>query len=143
MKVADITKLKPMPLQTISPEHTVHEATRKLVDYNIGALPVCDDDGDLVGIITERDILRLAAREDCQETASMKVRQAMTHSLIIAVPSDRIDSVMHVMTERRIRHLPVLEGRRLIDIISIGDVVKAKMNESDTEIRFLRDYLTS
>ncbi|RMD84174.1 MAG: CBS domain-containing protein [Candidatus Dadabacteria bacterium] len=141
MKVSDICKLKRMRLQTISPEHTVQEATRKLVEFNIGALPVCNDDGDLVGIISERDILRLAASDDCHKVASMKVGAVMTRNLIIAVPSDRVDSVMHVMTERRIRHLPILEGRRLIDIISIGDVVKAKLDESDTEIRFLRDYV--
>ncbi len=141
MKVSDICKLKRVRLQTISPEHTVQEAIRKLVEFNIGALPVCDEDGDLVGIISERDILRLAAGDDCHKVASMKVGAVMTRNLIIAVPSDRVDSVMHVMTERRIRHLPILEGRRLIDIISIGDVVKAKLDESDTEIRFLRDYV--
>ncbi len=141
MRVSELCKNKRLPLQTISPEHTVQDAIRKLVEFNIGALPVCDERGDLVGIITERDILRLVAKEDCRQVGTMKVGAVMTRDLIIAVPSDRVDNVMHVMTERRIRHLPILEGRRLVNIISIGDVVKAKLDESDTEIRFLRDYV--
>ena len=142
MKVRDIAKLNPLDLQTITPDRPVHEAIGRLVEHNIGALPVCDSAGELVGILTERDILRLCAGQDLTTVMEQSVADAMTTNLIIGVPDDTVAYVMQVMTERRIRHLPILEDRKLVNIISIGDVVKAKLDESSSEIRFLRDYLT-
>jgi len=141
MTIGEVSKARPTKLQTVGPDATVQEAVRQLVKFNIGALPVCDSRGDLVGIITERDVLRLLAGDDCNQALEQKVGAVMTRNLIIAVPDDDIEGVMHVMTEKRIRHLPILDGRRLVNIISIGDVVKAKLDESRTEIRFLRDYV--
>ncbi|MFN2426623.1 MAG: CBS domain-containing protein [Candidatus Binatia bacterium] len=141
MKIRDLRKSTPVDLQTISPEHTVHEAIRLLCRYNIGALPVLDVEGTLVGIISERDVLRLCSRDDCPEALSLKVRDVMTCDLVISVLDDTLDYVMRVMTERRVRHLPVLEDRRLVAIVSIGDLVKAQYEEKETEIRFLRDYM--
>ncbi len=142
MKVRDIAKLNEIELQTISPERSVQEAVARLVEHNIGALPVCDDEGRLAGIITERDVLRLVAGESVAEAMGKTVGEVMTRELVIGVPDDDIEYVMRVMTEHRIRHFPVLDGERLAGIISIGDVVKAKMEESTTELRFLRDYVT-
>jgi len=142
MTVGEVSNVRPRKLQTIGPDATVQEASRQLVKFNIGALPVCDASGDLVGIITERDILRLVAGPDCHDALERKVGAVMTRNLVIGVPEDDIESVMHVMTDKRIRHLPILDGRRLVNIISIGDVVKAKLDESSSEIRFLRDYVT-
>ena len=142
MKVGEIAKLKQIELQTVNPEQSVHQAVGTLVEHNIGALPVCDGTGALVGIITERDVLRLCAREHPQEIMQLTVGEVMTRDLVIGVPDDDIEYVMRVMTERRIRHLPILEEQKLVGIISIGDVVKAKMDESSTELRFLRDYVT-
>lgn len=141
MKISDIRKSTPTGLQTISPQQTVHEAIRLLCSHNIGALPVVDDDGELIGIVSERDVLRLCSHDDCQEKLKLKVRDVMTREVIISVPEDSLDYVMRVMTEKRVRHLPVLEEQRLIAIISIGDVVKAQYEEKETEIRFLRDYM--
>ena len=141
MKVGDITKLEDIALQTISPKRSVQDAVARLVEHNIGALPVCDDDGRLVGIITERDVLRLVADRPVPDAVTSLVADAMTRELVIGVPDDDIEYVMRVMTEHRIRHLPILDGERLAGIISIGDVVKAKMEESTTELRFLRDYV--
>jgi len=143
MRVWEILRQKPVGTHTISPDHSVQDAVRTLVEHNIGALPVCDRYGNLVGIITERDVLRLAARDDWQEIAARKVSEVMTRDLVIGLPEDRVDDVMHVMTEKRIRHLPILDEHRLVGIISIGDVVKAQLDASSTEIRYLRDYMAS
>lgn len=141
MKIRDIRKTTPTALQTISPDHTVHEAIRLLCRHNIGALPVVDIEGTLVGIVSERDVLRLCSHDDCQERLGLRVRDVMTRELVVGVPDDSVDYVMRVMTEKRIRHLPVLEDRRLVAIVSIGDVVKAQFDRNETEIRFLRDYM--
>jgi CBS domain-containing protein len=140
MKVGDIVKER--PLRTIDPASTVQAAIKILNEHNIGALPVCDRDGTLVGIITERDVLRLCDRPDCAGALQQKVGDVMTRNLMICVPDDSIENAMHVMTNKRIRHLPILDGRKLVGILSIGDVVKAKLDDAATEIRFLRDYVT-
>jgi len=141
MKIRDIRKSSPVELQTISPEHTVHEAIRLMCNYKIGALPVLDIEGTLVGIVSERDVLRLCSRDDCQEALLLRVRDVMTRDLVISVLDDSLDYVMRVMTERRIRHLPVLDEGRMVAIVSIGDLVKAQYEEKETEIRYLRDYM--
>jgi len=142
MKIVEIDKLKRVKLQTIEPETTVHDASRKLVQFNIGALPVCDAEGCLIGIITERDILRATAKEGSGALA-LKVAAIMTRQVITCVDEEEVASAMQVMTERRIRHLPVLREGRLVNIISIGDLVKATLDESRQEIRYLRDYVAS
>lgn len=141
MKIRDIQKSSPVPLQTVSPDHTIQEAVQMLCEHNIGALPVLDLEGSLVGILSERDILRLLCREDAAAGLRRTVREVMTRDLVISVPDDSLDYVMRVMTDRRVRHLPVLEDRRLVAIVSIGDVVKAQYDERETEIRYLRDYM--
>jgi CBS domain-containing protein len=140
MKVSEI--IKERQLLTIDPSKTVHDAIRILCEHNIGALPVCDGNGEVLGIITERDVLRLCAGASCQDALKLRVEAAMTRNLIICVPDDSIENAMHVMTQKRIRHLPILDGRKLVGILSIGDVVKAKLDDASAEIRFLRDYMT-
>jgi len=142
MRVRDIYKTKPVRLQTILPEQSVHDAVKQLNQHNIGGLPVCDDSGDLVGIITERDIMRLCADVECATAMARRVGAVMTRNLVTATADDSVESVMRTMTERRIRHLPILEGNQLVNIISIGDVVKSQLDEFSTENRFLRDYVT-
>ena len=142
MKIVEIDKLRRVKLQTIEPETTVHDASRKLVQFNIGALPVCDAEGGLIGIITERDILRATAKEG-SGALTLKVAAIMTRQVITCVDEEEVESAMQVMTERRIRHLPVLKEGRLVNIISIGDLVKATLDASRQEIRYLRDYVAS
>ena len=142
MKVRDMYKTKPVKLHTISPDQTVQDAVRRLNQFNIGGLPVCDGDGDLVGIITERDIMRQCADTECGTAMSKLVGAVMTRNLVTATADDTVESVMRTMTERRIRHLPILDGNELVNIISIGDVVKSQLDEFSTENRFLRDYVT-
>lgn len=141
MKVRDISKTTPVALQTIAPNQTVHEAIELLCRHNIGALPVLDVGGSLVGILTERDVLRLCSRPDPKASLMLMVREVMTTDLVISVLDDDLDYVMRVMTDRRVRHLPILDGHRLVTIISIGDVVKAQYEQKETEVRYLRDYM--
>ncbi|MFT4569723.1 MAG: CBS domain-containing protein [Hyphomicrobiaceae bacterium] len=142
MKVGDISNAKTVTLETISPENTVHDAIKILAAHNFGALPVVGDEGRLIGIISERDILRLCANDDCGAALARAVGDVMTTNLVIGVPDDDITYVMQVMTERHIRHLPILDNGVLVGIVSIGDVVKAQYEQKETEVRFLRDYLS-
>ena len=142
MKIEGISKLSATGLQTISPDKTVLEASQKLVEFNIGALPVCDSEGGLVGIITERDILRETAKHG-SEAVGNKIAGVMTRNVMTCTADDDIETAMRTMTERRIRHLPVLAGGDLVDIISIGDLVKSKLDGANEEIRLLRDYVAS
>ena len=142
MKIEGISKLSATGLQTISPDRTVLEASQKLVEFNIGALPVCDSEGGLVGIITERDILRETAKHG-SEAVGNKIAGVMTRNVMTCTADDDIETAMRIMTERRIRHLPVLANGDLVDIISIGDLVKSKLDGANEEIRLLRDYVAS
>ena len=142
MKIGEIRKLASNELRTISADATVHAAVAKLVEYNIGALPVCDENGELVGIITERDVLRRVAAKDAQSALQQKVAAIMTRNVVVSEPTNDVEYAMHVMTNERVRHLPIMVEDKLVDILSIGDVVKAKLDMSDAENRFLRDYVT-
>jgi CBS domain-containing protein len=119
---------------------TVFEAITKMVDANVGSLLVTDD-GEIVGIMTERDYLRrvtLEGRTD-KETA---VRDIMSSPLVVATPETSIDECMAMMTDRRIRHLPVVEEGEIVGLISIGDLVKFKSKQQEFEIKYLTDYIT-
>jgi CBS domain-containing protein len=140
MKIRDILRGKGAEVVTIHPEATVHQAMQVLVHHRIGSLVVIGERGKIAGIITERDILReCAARsEGVKETT---VREVMTTNLIIGVPDDEVGYVMGIMTHNRIRHLPIIAGERLEGMISIGDVVKAQLEETEFENRYLKDYI--
>jgi len=131
MKVQTILAKKGTNVVTIRPEQSVKEATRLLVEHNIGALVVVNEARQPVGIISERDILRAAARRD--DAFARPVSQVMTKDVIIGLPQDDIISVAHTMTERRFRHLPIMDKGELIGIISIGDVVKAQRDQYQGE----------
>jgi CBS domain-containing protein len=140
MKIRDILHHKGGTVVTIQSQATIHEAMTMLVTHHIGALVVVDDHSRIVGIITERDILRECASRSEQVKAT-RVREVMTTNLIIGVPEDEVSYVMGIMTHNRIRHLPIIASDRLEGIISIGDVVKAQLEETEFENRYLKDYL--
>jgi CBS domain-containing protein len=119
---------------------TVFEAITKMVDANVGSLLVTED-GEIVGIMTERDYLRrvtLQGRTD-KETP---VRDIMSSPLVVATPDTLIDECMAMMTDRRIRHLPVVDGGAVVGVVSIGDLVKFRAKEQAFEIKYLTDYIT-
>lgn len=138
MKIRDILRTKGSRVITVAPEVPIQEALRTLVHYNIGALVVFD--GNIRGIVTERDLLRLAA-EDLERLGTARVRDLMTVEVITATSEADIREVMDIMTDHRIRHLPVLEDGELCGIISIGDVVNELRQSVETENRHLHAYI--
>ncbi|MFC1960087.1 CBS domain-containing protein [Chloroflexota bacterium] len=141
MKVRELLQVKSTALVTIDQEQTLLEASGLLNDHHIGVLLVVDAEQKPVGILSERDVVRLFA-EKKDQCATVQVQEAMTKDLIVGLPSDDLSYVMHVMTQQRIRHLPVLDDETLVGLISIGDVVKAQVDQAKTEIRYLQSYIT-
>jgi CBS domain-containing protein len=122
---------------TISPDATVRDLLRMLAEHNVGALVVSRDGSAVEGIVSERDIVRRL--HDGDNVLSEPVSSIMTVEVATCAPEDLVNDLMQVMTERRIRHLPVTENDVLVGIISIGDVVKHRMSE----LEFERDQLDS
>lgn len=141
MRVQEILMTKGTSVITISPEASVMAAAQRLAEKNIGALVVVDAHQSLIGIISERDIVREAGKQGV-EVFSKPVSAIMTRNLIVATPQDEIEYVTNTMTSRRIRHLPVLENEELVGMITIGDVVKAQLVHYEGEVHTLRQHLT-
>ena len=138
--VADLLRAKGSAIYTISSDATVFEAIVEMVRQNVGSLVVVDG-GIPVGILTERDYLREIAVKG-RTSRNTEVREIMSRE-VIAVDKDRtLDECMAIMTERRIRHLPVVEGGAMVGLISIGDVVKRLSQDRKAEIKYLTDYIT-
>jgi CBS domain-containing protein len=144
MTLQDILSVKGDIVFTATPETTLKDIVRTLVDRNVGSLVVCrqDEAGEdqLVGIITERDLLHCCAAGK-YALEKVTVAEVMTTDLITGSPSDAVEKIMGLMTKNRIRHLPILSGGRLVGIVSIGDVVKAQHNRLAMENRFMKDYI--
>ncbi len=140
MKVKDILRSKGTDVATILADSTVGEAIRLLCQHRIGAVVVVDRTGDVCGILSERDVLRLADR-DAARLGSLTVANEMTRDLVVGEPDDEIDYVMEVLTRNRVRHLPIIADGRLAGILSIGDVVNALRRGLESENRYLRDYV--
>lgn len=150
MQIKDILREKGSKVVTIEPHYTIHDAINKLNENRIGALMVTEPDGEIIGIITERDILRKCGEKCVRLNGSPSenevacptlVEHTMTRELIIGVPDDDLNYVMGIMTKNRIRHLPILDDGKLVGIISIGDLVNAHFEEKVFENRTLRDYI--
>lgn len=119
---------------------TVHEAAQLLHNHRIGAIIVVDGDGKIEGILSERDIARGVALHGAM-VGNMSISDLMTKAVLTCSPDDNMESLMKTMTERRIRHLPVVDNGRLIGIMSIGDVVKNRLEEATMEVDQLRGYV--
>jgi CBS domain-containing protein len=143
--VSDVAKVlegKGSEVLTIDAGATVFEAIKRMVEANVGALLVTDG-GNVAGIVTERDYLRRVTLEGRTEEET-HVREIMTSPLVYVTPETSVEECMAVMTERRIRHVPVFtESRDLVGVVSIGDLVKFKSAEQDFQIRFLTEYIES
>jgi len=139
MKIHEILRRKGHHVLTITEERSVLEAARMLAEHNVGSLVVTRAD-EVAGIITERDILRLTARAP-GGLHRMRVGGAMTPDPVIAGPDDDLREAMAVMTEQRIRHLPVQESGELVGLVSIGDLIKGCLDLAEEEIVHLRQYI--
>lgn len=139
MQLRDILLHKGRRVFTCSPSDTLPQAVGCLVEHNIGSLVVLDDDR-MVGIITERDMLR-ACHSGGGSIAEERVRDRMTKEPVVGSLDDDIEHVMGLMTDHRIRHLPVIDGEEIVGLVSIGDVVKAQYAELSQENHYLKCYI--
>jgi CBS domain-containing protein len=137
----EILQAKGREVFQIDSEATVFEAINRMVEANVGALLVSER-GSLTGIVTERDYLRRVALEGRTDRGT-KVREIMSSPLITVTPETTVEECMELMTERRIRHAPVLENGEVAGIVSIGDLVKFVTREQSHQIRYLTDYISS
>ena len=125
----------------IEAEASVFDAVRRMVEANVGSLLVLEE-GEVAGILTERDYLRRCALEERPDRET-PVRETMSSPLVVATPETTVDECMALMTDRRIRHLPVVEDGDIVGIVSIGDLVKFKSDRQTFEIQYLTDYITA
>ncbi len=141
MKVESILAQKGSEVITTGPDVGLADAAKLLTDRRIGAVIVTDPPGQVVGILSERDIVRTLAtmREDWM---GLKVADAMTRNVVTCAPEDSIVGLMALMTERRFRHVPVKNGDRLLGIVTLGDVVKCRVDEVEREAASMREYIT-
>jgi len=140
--VAKILEEKGGDVLSIDASVTVFDAIKRMVEANVGSLLVTEG-GKLSGIVTERDYLRRVTLEGREEKET-PVREIMTSPLVYVTPETSIEECMAVMTERRIRHLPVMgENRETLGVVSIGDVVKFQSKQQSFQIKLLTDYISS
>ena len=150
MQIKDILREKGTRVATIDAGETIHAAIVELNRQAIGSLLVTDEDGEIAGIITERDVMRCCG-ENCthlktappreQITCPFLVKEVMTKDLVIGIPDDDLNYVMGIMTKHHIRHLPILDNGSLAGIISISDLVNAHLEENVFKSRTLKDYV--
>lgn len=140
MLVRDVLKAKGRRLITASPETTVKEAIALFVDHNIGSLPVVDAAGQLVGIFSERDVL-FTVHQDSAHFEKSKVGDLMTIGPITCGPTDPVHEVMGKISHHRVGQLPVVEGERLVGVVSVGDLIKSMFERVEAENQHLLAYL--
>jgi CBS domain-containing protein len=139
--VSDILDEKGHDVLEIEAQETMLDAVRRMVEANAGSLLVTDG-GRVVGIVTERDYLRRVALER-RDDETTSVRSVMSSPLVVVTPDTPIDECMAIMTDRRIRHVPVVDGNDVVGVVSIGDVVKHRSKQQSFEIKYLTEYITS
>jgi CBS domain-containing protein len=139
-RVSEILRGKGGDVLKIDASATVFEALTKVVEKNVGSILVTEDD-EVVGIMTERDYLRKVAIHG-RTSHDTQVREIMSAPLVYVTPETTIEESMAIMTDRRIRHLPVVENDEVIGIVSIGDVVKFQSKEQSFQIQYLTDYIS-
>ena len=132
--------LGPHTVASVPPQTSIAEVTRRLTEHRIGAVLVRDNDQRILGILSERDIVRSLA-EHGAGALDMHASDLMTRSLRTATPETTVAEAMAMMTAGRFRHIPVLEGDRLIGLVSIGDVVKSRIMEQESEVDSLKAYV--
>lgn len=142
MKVENILSAKGVEVFSVRQDASVSEAVSVLNDKNIGAVIVVNGDEDVVGILSERDVVRRLGSKG-SAVMSMPVSECMTPSPYTCSPSSTIDELMEEMTDKRIRHLPVMNDGRIVGVVSIGDVVKRKIDLAEREAKALKDYISS
>jgi len=135
MKIRDLLRIKGRPVIAIGPTETVAAAIKKLADYDRGSIQICNEKGELVGIITERDVVRKCFLS-MQPLANIKIEDVMTRGVVIGAPEDDLDYAISVMKQKRIRHLPIMDQQRVVGMISMRDLLDVQLSETKAEIRY-------
>ncbi|GAA4007186.1 CBS domain-containing protein [Allokutzneria multivorans] len=141
MRIADVLRGKGSAVATIEQRSSVTELLAALAQHNVGALVVVDADGGLAGIVSERDVVR-TLNERGAEVLTGPVSAIMTSRVFTCGPEESVDTLTVQMTERRIRHVPVLDGGALVGIVSIGDVVKSRISQLEQHGEQLQAYIS-
>ena len=141
MKIDTIIRSKGEGVITIPSDHRIGEALEMLADEDIGALVVSDGDERLEGILSERDIVRALAQSGA-DVLDWPVAELMTRDVVTCTGDELVAGIMAIMTERRIRHVPVMEGSRIRAIVTIGDIVKSRLDEVQAEADTMRSYIS-
>lgn len=142
MFVSDILSQKGTTIFTVVPATSVAEIAQQLSARRIGSVLVLDAAGAVAGIVSERDLCRALARHGAK-ALELEARQVMTREVVTCDPDDSIDGVMQTMTEGRFRHIPVVRHGELLGLVSIGDVVKARLEETKHETEALKAYIVA
>jgi CBS domain-containing protein len=140
VRIADLLRHKGSEVATVPPGVSVAGLLEDLARHNVGAMVVCDETGALVGIVSERDVVR-RLHERGAELLRAPVSEIMTTSVVTCEPTEAVDSLASTMTERRIRHMPVVSGGKLVGIVSIGDVVRSRIEQLETDREQLESYI--
>ncbi|MCK4835231.1 MAG: CBS domain-containing protein [Candidatus Aminicenantes bacterium] len=141
INIRDILKEKGHDIFWVPPDATVYESLGKMSARNVGALMVMDDE-KLLGVITERDYMKKIILKN-RSSKNTLVKEIMTSNPVFVTLSDSIDEALLVMTKQRCRHLPVIDQEKITGVVSIGDLVKAKISDLDSTIKYLNDYIGS
>ena len=142
MLVSEILRSKGDAVFTVEPDIPLRRAAALLAERRVGAMVVTAAGGRVEGILSERDVARVVG-EDGAEALARPVAEVMTRKVVFAEPGHRVDELLALMTDRRIRHLPVCREGRLVGIVSIGDLVKVKIAEAEAEAADLKAYIAA
>jgi CBS domain-containing protein len=128
-------KTKSGPVVTIRPNDTVSAIVQKLTEYDLSSLPVCNDKGELVGIVTERDIVRKCFKS-IDACANFKAKDVMSKEVAVGIPDDDLEYAISVMKQKKIRHLPIVDNQKMVGMVSIRDLLDVELKELQAEIRY-------
>lgn len=125
---------------TIPPDTSIKDAVSAMVDHNVGCVVIATEDQAPVGILSERDVLRLYRRHG-GKLEDIRTADVMTRNLMVGNPESAVEEVMTLMTNRRFRHLPIIDGGRLVGLVSMGDLVKNRLEQTEMEAESLKQYI--
>lgn len=141
MLVRDIIKTKGKKVVTLGKSNTLQEAAKAMTTNKIGAVVVTDEKNSPVGIFTERDLMRTSAKRS-DHLRDILLEEEMTQDVFVCLPDENLESVLSMMSENRLRHMPVFKDGEMIGIVSSGDIVRALLQQHKFEIHHLRDYIS-
>lgn len=143
MLISSIVREKGTDVFTISAGLTLEAAAQELHRRRVGALVVMTDSGGIAGVFSERDLVREVAKHGGGAALQTRVADAMSRTVVTVDPNETVDEALSRMTDRRIRHLPVVAGGKLLGVVSIGDLVKAKIAETEAEADAMKTYIAA